>query len=57
MAKKVSKEVQIKHSEDYVEFLIKRLNSNNYKLAATKEEYAATKAKLDKERLILKLLK
>ena len=55
--KKVSKEVQIKRSEDYVEFLVKRLNSNNYKLVATKEEYAATKAKLDKERLILKLLK
>ena len=55
--KKVSKEVQIKRSEDYVEFLIKRLSSSNYKAAATKEEYAETKANLDKERLILRILK
>ena len=55
--KKVTKEVQIKRSEDYVEFLTKRLASKNYKLAVSKEEYLETKSKLDKERLILKLLK
>ncbi len=48
---------QLKDSEKYIEFLTKRLASENYKAAVTKEEYAATKAKLDKERLILKLLK
>jgi len=57
MAKKLTRDEQIKHSEKYIEFLTTRLGSSNYKAVASKEEYAETKAKLDKERLILRMLK
>jgi hypothetical protein len=57
MKKQNSKEQKIKHSEEYIEFLRKRLASENYKASVTKEEYDKTKAKLDKEKLILKFLK
>lgn len=43
-------------TEQYVAFLEKRLASKNYKANVSAEEYAATKAKLDKARLVLKLL-
>ena len=56
MAKKVSKEVQLQRSKDYVEFLEKSISSKNYKAKATAEEFAETRSKLAKERLILKLL-
>jgi hypothetical protein len=48
---------RIAHEENYVAFLERRLASENYKANATAEEYAETKAKLDKARFILKTLK
>jgi hypothetical protein len=57
MKKTMSLEQKIKHSEEYIEFLMKRLASENYKASVTKEEYEKTKAKLDKEKLILRMLK
>jgi hypothetical protein len=45
------------HSEKYIEYLTRKLASENYKKSVTEEEYEKTKAKLAKERLILKLLK
>ena len=44
----------IEHNK-YIDFLVKRLNSENYKANVTQEEYDKTKAKLDKAKLILKL--
>lgn len=55
--KKKSTAEKIKDCENYIEFLTKRLASDNYKKAASEEEYEKTKNKLAKERLILKLLK
>jgi hypothetical protein len=52
-----SKAEKIKDSENYILFLEKRLASENYKKAVSKEEYQKTKDKLAKERLILKLMK
>jgi hypothetical protein len=46
-----------KKSEEYIEFLKKRLASENYRLNVSDEEYKKTKLKLDKEILILRLLK
>jgi hypothetical protein len=57
MKKLASKEQKIKQSEDYLEFLKKRLASENYKSSVTEDEYKKTKAKYDKEKLILKMLK
>ena len=57
MKKEDSKERMIKHSEEYIEFLQKRLASENYKASVTEEVYNKTKAKLNKEKLILKFLK
>jgi hypothetical protein len=58
MRKKIlSTEERIKHSEDYIEFLRKRLASENYKTSVSKEEYEKTKAKLDKEKIILRMLR
>lgn len=48
---------RIKHEQDFIAFLEKRLASNNYKTNATPEEYAKTEAKLKKARLVLKILK
>lgn len=47
----------IKHEEDYLEFLRKRVFSLNYKKNVSDEEYAKTKAKYDKVKLKMKLLK
>lgn len=57
MPKPKSKQALIKQEEDYVAFLTKRLASENYKNSVTAEEYAKTKAKLDKARFKLKTLK
>ena len=46
----------IKHEQDYIAFLEKRLKSKNFKNNVSKEEYDKTKLKLDKVRLKLKLL-
>lgn len=45
-----------KQREEYIEFLQKRLDSKNYKNNVSKEEYDKTKQKLDKERLLVKML-
>lgn len=55
--KKLSKEELIAVEDEYVKFLKKMLNSQNYKDNATVEEYAKTKAKYDKAKLKLKFLK
>ena len=46
-----------KHSESYLEFLRKRLESKNYKNNVSKEEYAETQRKYDKEKFKIKMLK
>lgn len=43
-------------TEQYVAFLEKRLASKNYRANVSDEEYQATKKKLDKARLVLKML-
>jgi hypothetical protein len=43
--------------EGYVAFLKKRLDSVNYKANVSAEEYAGTKAKYDKAKFKLKMLK
>lgn len=48
---------EIKHEEEYMAFLRKRLDSNNYKANETPEEYAKTKEKYDKVKFRLRLLK
>lgn len=42
--------------EGYIEFLKKRLNSENYQKRVSKEEYAKEKDKYDKAKLKMKLL-
>jgi hypothetical protein len=48
---------QLLQSEQYLNFLKKRLASENYKNNVSKEEYEKTKAKYDKEKLKYKFLK
>ena len=48
MKKVISKEVKIKHSEEYIEFLKNRLASKNYKSSVSEEEFKKTEAKYDK---------
>ena len=55
--KKMTKQQQIKHEEDYVEFLRVRLASANYKANVSVEEYNKTKEKYDKAKFRLKTLK
>lgn len=43
-------------TEQYVAFLEKRLASKNYRANVSDEEFAETKAKLDKARLVLRML-
>lgn len=56
MAKSKQKDI-VKETEQYIEFLKKRLESNNYKNNVSEEEYKKTKEKYDKAKLRLKLLK
>jgi len=51
------KETRLKHEQNYIEFLERRLNSNNFKKNSTEEEYKKTAAKLKKAKLVLKILK
>lgn len=57
MKKKDTIELVIKKEEEYIAFLKKRLNSENYKSAVSSEEYEKDKLKLDKAKLKLKFLK
>lgn len=54
---KNNKKSKIEHEEQYVAFLKKRLDSENYKKNVSKEEYAETKAKYDKAKFRLKVLR
>ena len=47
---------RIKHEQDYIEFLERRVKSANYKKNVSPEEYAETEAKLKKARLIMRVL-
>ena len=47
---------KIAHEMEYVDFLRKRLDSDNFKKNVTEEEYELTKKKLDKAKLRLKFL-
>jgi hypothetical protein len=57
MPKKKTIAERIAYEEEYIVFLKKRLDSKNYKANVSKEEYAETKAKYDKVKLVLKVLK
>lgn len=48
---------QIELEEKYVDFLRKRLESENFKANVSKEEYVLTQKKFDKAKLKLKFLK
>jgi hypothetical protein len=52
-----SKEQRIKHEQNYIAFLEKRLASKNFKANSTPEEYEMTEKKLKKARLVFKMLK
>lgn len=53
---KTKKRDIVAETKQYVEFLQKRLASENYKANVSQQEYAETKAKYDKAKLRLKLL-
>lgn len=55
--KKLTIPEQIKHEEEYVAFLKKKLDSENYKDNVDAEEYQKTKEKYDKAKFRLKILK
>lgn len=57
MGQKPSKEKEIEMSETYLAFLRKQIDSTNYRLSVSEQEYKKTKAKYDKEKLKLKFLK
>lgn len=57
MGQKPDKERQIKMSEEYLAYLRKQIDSANYRMAVSEQEYKKTKAKYDKEKLKLKFLK
>lgn len=55
--KKQSKKLdELQKHTDYMAFLKKRLESENFKRNVSQEEYDKTKAKYDKAKLVLKLL-
>ena len=45
------------HEEKYVEFLRKRVQSDNYRQNVSKEEFDKTKKKYDNAKLRLKMMK
>ena len=48
---------KLKHEQEYVAFLERRLNSKNYQKNATPDEILKTESKLKKARLVLRMLK
>ena len=54
---KLTKQQQIKHEEEYVAFLKKRLDSQNFLNNSLPEFVEATRKKYDKAKLALRLLK
>ena len=57
MKRKMTRREEIENEESYIQFLIKRLQSANYKANVTKEEYEKTEAKYDKAKFKLRLMK
>lgn len=57
MKKKLTKQQEIKQTEEYIAFLRKRLDSKNYKANVSEEEYDKTKLKYDKAKFRLKIMK
>lgn len=51
-----NKQPTLKQRQDYVAFLEKRLASKNYKNNVSEEEFDKTKKKLEKEKLLIKML-
>ena len=51
-----AKEKRVEHEREYIAFLEKRVNSENYKKNVSPEEFEKTKEKLKKARLVLKIL-
>lgn len=56
MKKKMTKQEELKHETEYIEFLKKRLDSENYKRNVSKEEYEKTKEKYDKAKFRLRIM-
>jgi len=50
-------EKRIKHEEEYIAFLERRLKSANFKKNVSLEEYEKTEQKLKKAKLVLRMLK
>jgi hypothetical protein len=57
MSKQKKDTDKLKHEEEYVEFLRKRVQSDNYKNNVPEDEFKKTKAKYDKAKLKLKMMK
>jgi len=51
------KQTKLVREEQYVEFLAKRLTSQNFKAKVSSEEFAETKRKYDKAKLKLRMLR
>jgi hypothetical protein len=56
MKKKKSKLTPIEQEQQYVAFLKKRLESENFKASVSSEEYEATKFKYEKAKFKLKMM-
>jgi hypothetical protein len=54
---KIPKLTLLEHEEQYVAFLKKRLESDNFKTTATPEELALTKQNYEKAKFKLKMLR
>lgn len=54
--KKVDKKSDLEKHKDFVEFLRKRVQSENYKSSVASEEYQKTLQKYDKAKLKLKFM-
>ena len=54
--KKINKKTELDKHKDFVEFLRKRVQSENYKNSVTLEEYQKTLQKYDKAKLKLKFM-
>ncbi len=49
-------EKRIKHEQEYIEFLERRVKSSNFKKNVSPEEYEKTEKKLKKAKLVLRVL-
>jgi hypothetical protein len=47
---------RIKHEQDYIEFLERRVKSANFKKNVSPEEYEKTEQKLKKAKLVMRVL-